>query len=490
MYKDNSPDLVIQKASQIGISELMICDLFTLTRLGLRGMYVLDSDQRRATFVADRIDKLADYSPEYRRAIASAKRETDSRVLKTIYGRAVKFVGSRSRANFYEFACDVLWIDEFDLHDPDILVYARDRIQDSKRRHTRKFGNPTLDRRGIAKEYAASDMKEWHVACGSCGFEQALDWKDHFVVQTETGAWKLRDELGRPICKSCGLPFNRLGPGRWVALKPDSPVSGYKVSRLFVKKSAADIAELFAMFLDALGSQSKMQNFVNNYLAETYENTDDKLTEAVLEKAASKGVPSGAVVKPRKKDAPPLRRIAGIDQGALYHYRISEVYDGVRYPTRIGVARSLKEVVPILRELNVTTLVIDAQGGSYAETRDFAKAYAGAWICYYIPKDRVAEDYRLDYDDGIVYTNRTEILDLSTRAFRDGTCILPSDWASVLDGQLKEQLLIPSRILDATGRPVWTKGNDHLFHAHAYEYLALRISGMRNSEPIQKDWSV
>lgn len=510
IYKDNSSNIVILKPSQIGISELFICDIFSLAKQGLRGMYVLDSDTRRATFVADRVDKLADYSPEYAAAIKKSGREADSRILKTIYGKSVKFVGSRARAGitdkkkpaaFFEYSCDVYWIDEYDLHDPDMLTYADDRIQASKNPMTRKFGNPTEDGRGIHAEFLKSDQKYYVIPCDSCQAEHILDWETHFVEKTSSGSFLLRDpEHGNPVCTECGNTFNRLARGKWTADNPDSDISGYAISRLYVHVDANDIFKLFETFVAALGNQSKMQNFYNNRLGVTYENRDDKLTEAILARCAALAITSKRPIDEDTNsngsdntdaDNPPLiRTVAGLDQGADYTLGVWEIWDNVLWERYFGNLREIGEVEAVLRELNVVAGVIDAQGGGYADTRNFVARHSGWWMCYYVPKDRVKTLYDLDPESQVVHTNRTEICDTMVAGYRTGKRVIPATYKSTLNGGYVKQMTMPSRVTDAGGRPVWTKGVDHCFHSAVYGTLAWLISGMKNSIRENKSWRV
>lgn len=494
IYKDNSPHIVLMKASQAYISEWAICDLFTLAKKGLRGMYALDSDTRRSAFVADRINKLCDYSPEYRQAIKATKGEADSRVLKTIYGRAMKFIGSRAKGAFYEFTCDAVWIDEYDLHEQDTLIYAQDRIKNSKQKHTRKFGNPTVEGRGIAAEFMLSDQKNWHVECDQCGHEQVLDWERHFVEDIGAGMFGLRDkawetdslEEPRPICTECHKPFDRMAKGRWRADNPDSDISGYQISQLFIRTEADDVLQYWKMFKAAHNNPTKLQHFWNNIIGMPYAMTTAKLTDFDLDQCANRGE---RIVKVRELRSE-LRMIAGIDQGSDYHVIISEVLDGIPIDRFIGTAYNWTQLVALLDAHNTVCDVIDAQGGGYAETREFVATREGAYMCLYVPKDRIKVPLKVDEETGVIEANRTEWCDIAVGNIKDRNLIVPPDYASIDDGQYKKQMLTPTRVFNPGGRPIWTKGNDHYFHANVYKTIAHEISGMNNSIRQSGSWRV
>lgn len=484
IYKDNSREMVIIKCSQVHMTEHALCAMFTFANKGLRGMYILPSKEHRRTFVNDRINLMRDYSPLYESAIKFAKGETDSNVYKSIFGHGWKFVGSNVRKDFFEFPCEVLFFDEYDQLDQDNLFYAYDRVANVSRPIIWKFGNPTRDNFGIHAEYLASDQKEWHVGCEHCDYEQVLEWETHFV-EPYHGTFKLRSLAGRPICIECGKDFDRLGNGRWIALNPGRKrASGYRISRLFTDKHKKpnDIVWLFKQFMKAQNNPEALQNFFNNYLGVTYENVDFRITREVLQRSIYK------TPEDFEFDPAIFRTIMGVDQGKKFTCTISIVWDGEIIDIHYTNVDRWSDVAVLEEKFNVACTVIDAQGGGYVETRDFVKEKGNRWMCYYRPRDQVRSDYDLDYQHQIVSTNRTEILDLSTKALLDKKSHVRADFVHAMDGKFMKQMCMPARITDAGGRPVWTKGEDHFFHSSAYRYLAFLISGMRNSIASGKGW--
>jgi hypothetical protein len=485
IYKDNNPRMVIIKCSQVHMTEHFICAMFTLAKQGLRGLYILPTNEHRRPFVQDRIDRLRDCSEQYQRALATNKlaHVVDSNVYKSIFSSGWKFVGANVRKNFFEFPADVLIMDEYDLLDQDNIVYAKDRIADSKIPHVFKFGNPTTDGIGISKAFQNSTQNEWFVRCCHCGEEQVLDWYTHFVEQVGS-FYQLRNNDGHPICLKCGKPFDRLGPGRWHPHNSDSEISGYRISRLFVHKSDTDIIgnldSLFPKFLESQGNETLMQNFHNNYLGQSYESYELRLTESVMRSCAAR--------EPlRFEQNEHFRTIAGIDQGRKFTVVISAVVDGIIHDVAYEICDTWEQVYALLGTHNTTTVVVDAQGGGYAETRNFVRRQQGAWMCYYRPKDQVKKAYDLDYEQLVVSTNRTELLDSMVAAFKNKRIVIRHDWQSSVNGSYLSEMQVPKRIMDAGGNIVWTKGTDHFFHASAYRHLALLISGLRNSAVIKRE---
>jgi len=486
IYKDNSNDMVIIKCSQVHMTEHALCAMFTYANQGKRGMYVLPSKEHRKTFVADRINRAKDYSELYQQAIKAGSAESDSNVYKSIFGRGWKFVGSNVRTDFFEFPCEVLFFDEYDLLDQDNLQYAYDRVANVAHPVIWKFGNPTQDNFGINLEWMQSDQKEWHVTCNACGYEQILDWYTHFVTPHE-GTWRLRDPLGQPVCLECQKPFDRLNYGRWIAMNEGSRVSGYRISRLFVdkKKKPNDIIYLFHRFLGAQNNPTALQVFHNNVLAVTYSNTDFKLTTEILRRAAYENIV--------EFDPTLFRTVMGVDQGKYFTCVISMVWDGELIDIHYANVKRWADVEQLEQDWHVVCTVVDAQGGGYAETRDFVAAKGHRWMCYYRPKDQIKNEYNQKYEEQIVEVNRTEVLDTVVKFIIEKKRRVRKEIVCSAIGQspYMQQMIASSRVLDAGDRPVWTKGKDHYFHATAYNHVAYWISGIRlNSSVETHNWAV
>lgn len=485
IYKDNARYTVYMKCSQVHMTELALCTMYTLAHNKRRGMYILPSSEHRKTFVSDRINRMKDWSPLYEKSLKEGTKDgSDSNVYKTIFGVGWKFVGSNVRKDFFEFPCHALFFDEYDLLNQENIKYAYDRIANTQRPHISKFGNPTRDNFGIHAEWLQSDQREWHVEC-HCGHEQILDWYTHFVKDVG-GSYMLRHITGQPVCEKCGETFDRLGPGRWIALNPGSKVHGYRISRLFVRKTARvaptqDIFKLYVKFMNAQNDPTALQNFHNNYLAMTYENIDFKITEELLQKCALKD-------KLTYYDPQVFRSVMGVDQGKVFSCTISIVVDGVLYDVHYADVDEWSDVEDLENKWNVIMTVVDAQGGGYAETRKFIKAKGGRYMCFYRPKDQLKKTFDKTEKTQTVLVNRTELLDLVVKSLKDGKCIIPKDYKQRMRGKWKKQMLESARVTDAGGRPVWTKGTDHFFHSMAYRYLAFLMSGMKNSVHTSQSW--
>lgn len=495
LLQDRSEKVVVAKCAQVGLTETMICIMFHLGSTGHRGMYLLPTDAWRSVFVGDRVDKLLDRCPVYADMVKKTGKEVDAKTYKSICGMGWRFAGTANprkevqpRAAF-EFPADVLFIDEYDLHDPGSLVYFMDRTVRSKRRRLFMYGNPTVAGRGIWPELERSDNKRWMVQCPDCGHPQEMSFEGHFI-ERDGDWWRRRPTWPNPQCEKCGRAFNRLGSGKWVATNLGSEVSGYRVSRLFTSIRPNDMDLLWEMFVAARWDPTRMQNLRNNYLCEPYEASGFKLSEEDLRRAAVPYDLRPVADKIRKAHLPMW---AGIDQGKAFHVVVCGAWNGKEYVLDAFHMRdSFDELGERLAELGVDYAVVDAGGGGYGATRDFVAGGEGRLMCRYVPADRVKAPYAVDEAAGVVEANRTESIDAVAADVKSRRTALPPDWKDLDGGDFVRHLTWPNRVIDSRGRPIWTSGEDHLLHAMVYARLAREAFQLSDagSEVAAESWRV
>jgi phage terminase large subunit GpA-like protein len=122
--------------------------------------------------------------------------------------------------------------------------------------------------------WTKSDQRRYHVPCPHCGHEQHLEWAGlkwgpridgvvtgvHYVCQ-DCGA--LIDEHHKP---------DMIRAGRWVAENPGARMRGYHINCLYYQIGLGPRwADLVEMWLDAQGDPAKLKTFVNDRLAEPWE---------------------------------------------------------------------------------------------------------------------------------------------------------------------------------------------------------------------------
>jgi hypothetical protein len=490
IYKDQTRHLVIRKAVQVGISELLVVDALSLADLGLRIFYVLPTEKLRNEFVRDRVNRPLAMVPYYRNRSRPPEKlpgvvEIDSVGLKSFgTNGAMLFVGSNSPVSFIAFSADVAIVDELDKCSAKNLALVPDRLAASEYKLIREVSTPTTEDFGIDERYKESDQKRWLIRCEHCGTWQEPDFFVNVVREVHDREYELIDrewtpQSGRDIhffCRKCAKPTNRLAPGEWVAQNRQSNISGYAISQLF---SHLTLAELYETFLKALTNESRLQRFYNSVLGQAYTATGTKLTLAILQQCVKAGFNYNL---PSRADYSTM----GVDVGQpLLHVWISDHPEGRRRLVFAGTVREFEELHSLIARYGVQVAAVDA----YPETRkarEFQqKANCPVFLCEY-PSSPQNDELNIDYEDKYIKVDRTQSLDAVVADFVTRTILLPANASTLDEGQLFAHLCAPTRVLDPeTQRYTWVIGSkpDHYIHAANYDRIASRFF----SEPQETD---
>lgn len=486
LYQDDCREMVVYKAAQLGVSELLICwALYVADMKNATVLYLFPTDTHVSDFSASRLGSAIDpnVSPYLASIIVGGGEHGADRVgLKRVHDRFLYFRGGQVKPDgrapqLHSIDADALVLDEFDQMDPRVAPIARERLEASAFAQVRFGSTPTYAEMGIHAEYLASDQRQWHIPCAACGKLQAPTLDD-LVVE-----W---DKLGRPVhwngerdatpflrCRACGGTLDREGgAGEWVAQYPHRAVHGYHLFRLSLP------GKPLQKILDDLDTvnETKRQQAYNQGLGLTYTPSSAMaMTDSVLD-LARRDYGMGLEV------APP--NFAGIDVGRVLHMVIrGTLPNGERPLVFAGAVDSFEDAARLLRQFNVVTCVIDA----LPETRA-ARAMAQAlprftvWIAYYADGGETTKkeaEATWDVPEGKVLIDRTRSLDAMFASLYDAAnggigSTLPANARDLRD--YYTHLKAPKRILqtDAKGQQTAVyleSGPDH--YAHAENYCAV-----------------
>ena len=498
---DPAYDMVIKKASQLGLTEFAIITLFVLAKIGMSGLYVLPTDNFRNDFMRERFNPTLQANQYYNDNTAGGSRFADAMSVKTIFEVPWKFVGARNRNNFFGFPASVILADEYDRCDQDNLAYAQDRLGRADTTYYYRFGNPSLPQHGIDTEYELSDKKEWQVKCPHCNHWQHLTWWQNIVRQIGEREYELIDPDyadnkldpatidfsnkvidARTYCAApgCERTVDRLSVGEWVQWYPKRLISGYAVDRIFGDgRDRAVLLELYfgrKGFLQSLDNYSDLQRFYNNVLGETFTPPGSAMSDEVIEGCVGEGdlayrmpsIPSG-----KDKDC-----VAGMDIGGDHYLHISEIgEDGIRKKVFIGRVNSFREAAFICSKYPIAYGVVDARPESES-SRDFCQDNSGWYMCDYPGQHNIKGRFKVDHREKFIKADRTQSLDASYFDYAQKLVLLPSDYRSLDNGNFVKQMQAPRRILDKKRDVyVWDEGSkpDHHRHADNYEKMAASL---------------
>jgi hypothetical protein len=474
IYRDKALEIIIKKCVQVGVSEWAICDTFSFCDIGLSVFYTVPTQTLRNTFVNNRIGRLKEFVPYYAKRLRELKEGADSSTMKHFGKGTMKFVGSNAISEFSEFPAHVVTIDELDRCNPANIKYARDRNQAAKIKYYREMGNPTIEGFGIDERFKNSDQKHWMIKCEACGEYQELDFFVNIVSQKNESTWELLDldwrgDASRDIqvyCKKCGKVVSRLGKGEWVAWFPSNAISGYQLSQLFVP--TASVKELWALFQEGLGDETKKQVFYNSRLGLAFTSSGAKLSPPLLQ----------ACVRDYLMPSTAEKTTAGIDVGGKLHVKVSDYPpEGGRRTVHVGSYRNFEELDEVMAAFGIQVAVIDAMPETRKALEFQARHEGKVFLCRYHEQPQL-EPIKIDDKLASIVADRTQTLDGSHAEVLQKKVLYPKNLASLDNGDFVTQMCAPTRIYDEDKqRFKWVEGTvaDHYRHADNYDYIASRI---------------
>jgi len=125
------------------------------------------------------------------------------------------------------------------------------------------------------EKFEDSDQRHRHLPCPHCGEFHAYVWDDiHWTLDPHNSrvvrAWLVCPECGAVIEESHKPAM--LAAGRWIPHNPGHPKRGYHINCLYYPIGLGPRwAELAQMWLDAQGDPAKLKTFINDRLAEPWE---------------------------------------------------------------------------------------------------------------------------------------------------------------------------------------------------------------------------
>ena len=491
VLNDQAPHIAIQKASQIGCSEVLTRMLLALAaKLSDHLMMVLPTAHFANKFVASRIDPILAASPRLRSLLS---KKVDSSELKAIGGSHIHIGGAQSESSGISVPARALFIDEYSFCASDAVNIYQSRLghQKPQDRIQVSYSTPLFPRSGISELFEHGTQNLYLCYHDSCGQWVVVDTSEHIVLPgwdkplIELTLPDLRSGQYDPAnawvkCEHCGGPIsmaNLADPTRraWVPKYPGRETSSYQVDPLCAP--AVRPPEAIIKSLSQYRTQARWWQFS---VGLPYEEAEGTITQAALDNAFT--------VMPVKPELSGVQgAIAGLDQG-----KISYLSNG-------------KVVNNVLEVFNMETIAQDGENGQaetflsrfsaygcikgvsdagpdaslvrYIQNRTRYGAVLGA---YYVRSARRAslELFNVDEEEGMVKANRTACLDAFVKDFNAGRIKLPKGHRQ--EAEIRKHLLTPKRITvpDAVGeeQSTWTSASaDHWFFSLALLHLAAKL---------------
>ena len=227
------------------------------------------------------------------RSLKSLYRDLDSTDTELQFsGMYLTLAGSNSPASLASKAIKYLMLDEVDKYpgaskkEADPISLARERTKTFANRKIYMTSTPTIRTGHIWKALESADIeRHFFVPCPHCGeyielkFKQ-IRWPDEDGMTAED-----RADMASYICQECGCSIEdhhkeqMLRKGIWKTVKENRKRHkkvAYWISTLY--SPFVRFSEIAKEFMDSKDDPEKLQNFVNSWLAEPWEDTHLKTT--------------------------------------------------------------------------------------------------------------------------------------------------------------------------------------------------------------------
>lgn len=368
IYNDQSQNLVVMKAAQIGLSTCEILKNFHDAKFNKMDIiYTLPTDSDVNVFVGGKVNRIIANNP----ILLEYAKDKDSIEQKQVDKSMIYFRGTWTKKAAIMVTADRVVHDEKDSSKQDVVRDFQARTQHSKFRQTHIFSHPSVPGNGVDEEWQKSDQKEWFIKCPHCQHIQYLSWDienpRHMSIDIEKREF---------VCKKCRGILRRQdrAVGKWVARKKDAQWSGYHVSLLMAPWVTA--GEIIDKFND---QKQTIDFFFNKVLGLPYAGIGNTVTEETI---------LGGVREEENDYEGNL--IMGVDTGVKLRYVIGNKQGLLGFGEMQSYEPDKKLNIPLKQSLKYflikfpnLIMVID-QGGDIIGSRKLAKKYPGrVFLCHY-----------------------------------------------------------------------------------------------------------
>ena len=492
ILSDPSPELVIRKSAQTGISEMsmrMSVALVMVMPGAFRIGYTLPTATAATAYAKTRFNAIVNTSPTLRAAISSA--DIDSADTKTFgVNRELYFKGAATGNAAISTTLDMLVHDEISFSDQQVVGDYHSRLLHSPYKWKVKLSTPTFPGDPIDTEFGNSRRHFNMCRCNHCSHVFIPDYYEHVRVPGYTGELegitkellpRIRYEEAFVECPNCGKsPSLQPEFREWVCENPSEKhiAAGYQVSPF----DAPNIVTVPSLII-ASTSYANKSKFKQFSLGKPAEDSESGLTEDDLNRAGVEAVSS-----------PFNTHVMGIDLGMVCHFSVGSVgVDGnlgVVHYERVPLAKFRERYWALKSQYRITIVVSDSQpytdlimGMSTDDPNLFGASYVSRnGIELFDVKER--ED---DPDNAIVgvkqvHINRNAAFDNLLAEFREGRVWIrkTGDW-EVLKAHLQDMKRASATLRNGEFTSQWqksSKGNDHYHHSLLYLSIAAKMRGI------------
>lgn len=243
-------------------------------------MVVLPGEVSANKWIDQKLNPLVDETPAVQQVLTStnSRESSNRRSFKDFQGGQLYIEHAGNPVRLKGTSAGLILVDEFSSFatqlksgdDPDEMLNGRSSAFPSTYKRF-KVGTPEIA--GLCRVsalYAESDQRRWHWPCPDCGHEQPFEWGGLHWTPDGKRCWY--------ACRECGVVIEEhqktrlIAAGRWVAENPGAKIRGYHANALYYPMGLGPRwIDLVDMWLKAQGDPAKLKTFINDRLAEPWE---------------------------------------------------------------------------------------------------------------------------------------------------------------------------------------------------------------------------
>jgi len=295
----DTEEIILAKASQLGGTEALFNMMgWIIQQDPSPVMVVYPSDTLAESISVNRLQ------PMFRLAAPLKERWKESDSTKTelqFDGMYLTLVGSNSPANLASRPVRFLFLDEVDKYpgatkkEADPIKLARERTKTFHNSKVFMTSTPTLKSGHIWQALEEADVeKHYFVPCPHCGKMIELKWSQITFPNEDGMSYMDRAELANYVCQECGCIITdqdkpqMLRFGEWRVVRQNAAIArtvGFWINTLY--SPFVRFSEIAREFLKSKDDPEALQNFVNSWLAEPWEDTKLKTSaDTVMDRQA------------------------------------------------------------------------------------------------------------------------------------------------------------------------------------------------------------
>lgn len=287
-------EIVFMKCAQIGGTEVGKNWIGFMVARAPAAMLIVEPTVDVASKLSkQKIQPMFDNVPALKGTVKEARsRDSGNTILAKEYlGGMMVLTGANSGVGLRFMSAQYIFFDECDAYPYDVdgegapidlatkraLTYARHKIY--------KCSTPLLKQTSVIEPaYEASDQRRYYVPCPECGAIQHLVWANLTWPKDQPHLATYRCEACR-----CSIPEHKktamLANGKWIAKYPERLTAGFHLNALYAPygwvNSWAYLATEWTRIIHKRDLRQQ-QTFTNTNLAETWEETGEKLDQTGL----------------------------------------------------------------------------------------------------------------------------------------------------------------------------------------------------------------